>query len=74
MRWSEVQPEDIQRVRELANRKLTLEEWNAYVNQPPTADEQREIDELLAWFARRYPTPAERLRYARRAYERWAKR
>ena len=32
-------------------------------------EEGERIDELLAWFGRRYPTPLERLRYARRAYE-----
>ena len=71
MRWSDVEPEDVARVRALAERKLSPEEWAAYVSQPMTPDEQQETDGLLAWFATRYPTPLERLRYARRAYRRW---
>jgi hypothetical protein len=69
-----VGPEDIARVRALADRQLTTEEWQAYVNQPMTADEREEIDALLEWFARRYPTPAARLAYARRAYRRWTRK
>ena len=74
MRWADVGPEDIARVKALSERQLTPEEWTAYVNQPVTADEERDMRELLAWFARRYPTSADRLRYARRAYQRWSRR
>jgi hypothetical protein len=74
VRWSDVRSEDVERVKALNERRLTPEEWDAYVNQPMTADEEQQIRELLAWFARRYPTPAERLRYARRAYARWTGR
>ena len=31
-------------------------------------EERRSTDELIAWFCRRYPTPAARLDYARRKY------
>ncbi|MES1164534.1 MAG: hypothetical protein ABUR63_02150 [Verrucomicrobiota bacterium] len=74
MRWSEIRPADVERVKALSERRLTPEEWDAYVNQPVTAEEEREMRELLSWFSRRYPTPADRLRYARRAYQRWARR
>lgn len=74
VRWSELRPEDIGRVQALSERRLTPEEWHAYVDQPMTPDEEQQAGELLAWFARRYPTPAERLRYARRAYARWRSR
>lgn len=30
--------------------------------------EGEQLDELIAWFKRRYPTSLDRLRYARRAY------
>jgi hypothetical protein len=33
--------------------------------------EREEILSLVAWFRRRYPTPADRLAYVRRAYRRW---
>lgn len=71
MRWSDVGPDDVARVRALAERRLTPEEWATYVAHPINVEEREEIESLLAWFARRYPTPADRLRYARQAYRRW---
>lgn len=71
MRWSDVTPEDLYRVSEMGERRLTAAEWQAYVGQPVTAEERQGIEGLLDWFARRYPTPQERLRYARGAYRRW---
>jgi hypothetical protein len=35
--------------------------------------EAEEALSLIRWFRRRYPTPAERLAYCRRAYRRWTK-
>jgi hypothetical protein len=58
--------EALQTVAALAERKLTAEEWDAYVNAPWTEDELRETRELIAWFNRRYPTAAARLAYARK--------
>lgn len=58
-------------VRELAERRLTRAEFDAYVNAPMTPAEAEGIRELVDWFTRRYPTPGERLAYARRAYARW---
>lgn len=60
-----------ERLRALAERRLTPEEWAAYVGAPLTDDEREETLALVAWFTRRYPTPAERLAWARRAYRRW---
>jgi hypothetical protein len=71
MRWSDVGPDAVARVRALSERRLTPEEWAAYVTQPVGAEEHEETESLLAWFARKYPTPADRLRYARQAYRRW---
>ena len=71
MDWSDIGRDDIARVEAISERRLTPEEWSAYVNQPMSPEEQSEIDGLIAWFTRRYPTPAARLRYARRAYRRW---
>lgn len=70
-RWSDVNPDDIAYVRALAERRLTPQEWAAYLAQPVSAEEREETETLLAWFERRYPTPADRLRYARQAYGRW---
>ena len=38
---------------------------------PITDDERESVLALVRWFRRRYPTPAERLAYVRRAYARW---
>ena len=62
---------DIARVAELSERRLTPEEFNAYVNAPMSQAELEGIRESIDWFCRRYPTVLERLAYARRAYRRW---
>jgi hypothetical protein len=36
-----------------------------------TEEEQREFNELVDWFCRRYPTPLDRFRYVTRAYRQW---
>lgn len=61
------------RLREMAERRLTPEEFNAYVNAPMSEEERAEILAGIEWFMRRYPTPAERLASARRAYAQWAR-
>lgn len=68
-----IPPEVLAEVRELAERELTREEFEAYVNAPVTPEEERNLQQLLAWFARRYPTASERLAYARRAHTRWSR-
>jgi hypothetical protein len=57
-------------LKEYAERRLSVEEFNAYVNAPMTAEEAEGIRELVEWFTRRYPTPLERLAYVRRASRR----
>ena len=47
MRWADVRPDDVERVKTLSERRLTAEEWDAYVNQPVTPDEERQLGELL---------------------------
>lgn len=64
-------PAAIAHVRELAERRLTAQEFNAYVNAPMSQAELEGIWESVDWFCRRYPTVLERLAYARRAYQRW---
>ena len=55
----------------IANRTLTPEEFGAATAAPMTDEEREGILAIVRWFRRRYPTPAERLAYARRAYARW---
>lgn len=66
-----VSPATRARLAELANRRLTVEEWRAQAALPLTADEIEHTLALVGWFRRRYPTAADRLAYVRRAYARW---
>lgn len=61
-------------LRELAERSLSREEVAAALAVPIDPGERAAALELVEWFGRRYPTPAERLAYARRAYRRWRAR
>lgn len=61
----------LRRIRELSERVLTAEEIRAALAVPIGAAEQEEVRSLIRWFKRRYPTPGDRLAYARRAYRRW---
>jgi hypothetical protein len=60
------------RVRALCERSLSAEEARAALAVPLGEAEEEESRSLIRWFRRRYPTPAARLAYARRAYRRWA--
>ena len=53
------------------DRRLSPGEARAYLDAPLTDAEREGVLELARWFRRRYPTPAERLAYVRRAFERW---
>lgn len=64
-------PEALARIRSLAERQLSPEEFRAALAAPLGEREEEESRSLIRWFRRRYPTPAERLAYARRAYRRW---
>ncbi|KPK15081.1 MAG: hypothetical protein AMJ62_10565 [Myxococcales bacterium SG8_38] len=62
----------IEAARQLTERSLTAEAFDAYVNAPVSEGEREEALRLIRWFSKRYPTPAERLAYVRRAYARWS--
>ena len=57
--------------RDFSNRTLEPAEARAYLDAPVTDAEREDVLALVRWFECRYPTPAERLAYARRAYSRW---
>lgn len=63
--------EALARVRALAQRTLSAEEFRTALAVPLGEAEEEEARSLIRWFQRRYPTPADRLAYARRAYRRW---
>jgi hypothetical protein len=64
-------PEALLRLRALYERRLSAEEVRAALRVPLGEAEEAEARSLIRWFRRRYPTPAERLAYVRRAYRRW---
>ena len=59
------------RLRAWSERRLTAEEARTWLSVPIGEDERADVLSLVTWFRRRYPTPAERLAYVRRAYARW---
>jgi hypothetical protein len=59
------------RVAEAMDRVVDQEEAHAYLSRSVTAEERAEFLALVRWFRRRYPTPAARLAYVRRAHARW---
>jgi hypothetical protein len=65
-------PETRERLSALAERQLTPDEVRAAMAVPLSDSERDESLSLIRWFRRRYPTPRERLAYARRAYRRWS--
>ena len=66
-------PETVAKLREMSERRLAAEEFEAYVRAPMSEAEREEILAQIEWFMRRYPTPAERLASARQAYAQWAR-
>jgi hypothetical protein len=61
------------RLREEVNRTIDSETARAYLDRPWAPGEREQALALIRWFKRRYPTPAERLAYVRRAYARWSR-
>lgn len=53
------------------NRRLEPTEARAYLDAPVSSSERENVLALVRWFTRRYPEPAERLAYVRRAHARW---
>jgi hypothetical protein len=67
-------PEVVAEMRQVAERPLGADEFNALINAPMSEFEREEIESLIAWFMRRYPTPAARLACQQRAYAQARKR
>ena len=58
-------------VRRLLDRTLPADEFQRLLAIPLTDAEREDTRALVRWFTRRYPTPAERFAYIRRARARW---
>ena len=67
-------PETVARMRALADRVLAPDEFRRLLALPLGEAEEADARSLIRWFRGRYPTPAARLAYARRAYRRWTRR
>ena len=63
--------ESVARVRAEAARSLDPAEFERWVSAPMADVEREELLALIRWFQHRYPTPAGRLAYARRAAARF---
>jgi hypothetical protein len=63
----------VARLREMAERRLPPDEFAARLAAPLGDEERAEMRQLIEWFRRRYPTPHERLRSARRLWSDWAR-
>lgn len=59
------------RIAHLIDRPISAAELREALERPLPDHEREEIRALSRWFCRRYPTPRERLAYARQAYRRW---
>jgi hypothetical protein len=57
----------------LVEEPLSVDEFDRRVSAPMDPDEAAEIRDLIRWFTRRYPTPKERLAYARRKFAEWTR-
>lgn len=64
-------PELRARIAAQTERRVSAEEVRRAVHDPIPASECEDVLSLVRWFTGRYPTPAERLAYVRRAYRRW---
>ena len=67
-RQAHVDEEAIRAVEALSQRQLSQEEFRAWADSEIPPEELEEMQALIRWFTRRYPTPAERLRSARRRH------
>ena len=65
-RRTQIDEDAIRVVEALGARQLSPEEFRAWADSEIPPDELEEMQALIRWFTRRYPTPAERLRSARR--------
>lgn len=72
--WSRPPDDVVAELHRLAERRLSSDDLDAYVDAPMSDAERDEIISLFEWYTRRFPTPLARLRDARRAWHRWTRR
>lgn len=60
-------------LRALVEAGLSPEEFDRRLQVPLEPEELQSTLELIRWFTRRYPTPKERLAYARRKFFEWTR-
>ena len=57
----------------LVEQPIAPEEFDKRLSTPLSEDEARELQALIRWFIRRYPTAKQRLIYARRKFTEWTR-
>jgi hypothetical protein len=57
----------------LVEESLPVSEFDRRLAAPEDPSEAAEMRDLIRWFMRRYPTPKERLAYARRKFAEWTR-
>jgi hypothetical protein len=62
----------VEEIRRIAERPMSREEFDAYVDAPMSSDELEGDLDLIRWFAHRFPTPRARLAQARKVAARLA--
>jgi hypothetical protein len=67
-------PDVLAEARAMAERVLSVAELEAYLQTPMSDEERADIADAIRWFTTRYPTPAARLAYNRRAMARAKRR
>lgn len=60
-------------IKALSERVLSKAEYEALAAIPIGEEERLDKLALIEWFTRRYPTPAQRLAYVRRAHAAWTR-
>ncbi len=62
-----------ERIAAAIDRAVTPEEIGHALARDIPASEREDVEALVRWFTKRYPTPAARLQYVRQAHARWCR-
>ncbi len=65
--------EALERMHAISARQLSADEVDAGLSARRNREEMEQARALIRWFKKRYPTVRERLAYARRAHQQWAR-
>ena len=72
-RFERFSPEVAESLAAISERVLTSTELQRYLDAPFAEGEREDLEAFIIWFQRKYSTPLERLRWARRSYQQWTR-